>query len=789
MALPSEVNALLLGSGTEYQISRSLRFRSGASPNLSRTPAVAGSRTTYTFSYWFKRGTLSVNQTHFAVGTDGQNYFFLGFGFINNNDQLDMVWASGNVVTARRQTNRVFRDPSAWYHVVAVLDTNNATATSRVNLYINGVQETSFSASVDPTQGTNQHGWNTAVANYIGAALPTYAMHNDGYMAEVNFIDGQALTPSSFGYTDPKTGVWMPKAYLGTYGTNGFYLKFTDNSAATATAIGRDFSGNGNNWTPVNISVTPGVNDDSMIDTPTNYADGGNGRGNYAVWNPLLLQPTMSITNGNLTSQNTGTAARTTVATIGVNSGKWYWELTILGVTVLYAGITTLPPPAAGEYIGFTSTSWAYANNGQKINAASFTAYGATFTTNDVIGVALDMDAGTITFFKNGVSQGQAFSGITGTIFPAMSPNGVAGNGFHANFGQRTFAYTPPAGFRALNTQNFPTTNIQNGALAFDAALYTGTGAARSITGELFTPDLVWIKSRSATTDHAWYDAVRGPQLQLESNNNAAETNETTGLTAFNSGGFDIGSLAQINTNAASYVAWAWDAGSSTVTNTAGTLTAGVRANPAAGVSIVTWTHNGSTGTIGHGLGVAPRMIIAKTRNGANDWMVYAAPIGATAGLFLNLSNAQTTSSVIWNNTAPTSTVFSAGSTFSTNACVAYCFANVPGFSIIGSYIGNGSTDGPFVFCGFRPRWVMIKLASGIADWVMLDTAMNPFNVASLELYPNLNLAENAIAGPDLDFLSNGFKLRNTAAGQNTSGGTHIFAAFAENPFKIARAR
>lgn len=789
MALPSEVNALLLGSGTEYQIARSLRFRAAGSAYLTRTPTTGGSQTTCTWSGWVKR-TPGVQTTCFSAtnGAGGDNTSVSWF-LIGADNTISIVNFVANVFQCNVSSASLFRDPSAWYHLVFQWNTTNATAALRARAWVNGVEVTL--TGTQPAQ--NNTAWfNTTGLHAIGKdARNAQPVFTDGYMAEVNFIDGQALTPSSFGYTDPKIGVWMPKAYLGTYGTNGFYLRFTDNSGATATTIGRDFSGNGNNWTPLNISVTAGVNDDSMIDSPTNYADGGNGRGNYAVWNSLLLQDRMSITNGSLTSQNTASAARTTVATIGVNSGRWYWELTAFNAGALIsAGVSALPTPLAGEYIGFNATSWAYASNAQRINNLTFTAYGATYTTNDVIGVALDMNAGTLEFFKNGVSQGQAFNNLSGTLFPAMSPNTPASSvGFHANFGQRPFVYTPPAGFRALNTQNLPTTNIQNGALAFDAALYTGTGAARSITGELFTPDLVWIKSRSATTDHAWYDAVRGPQLQLESNNNAAETNETTGLTAFNSGGFNIGSLAQINTNAASYVAWAWDAGSSTVTNTAGTLTAGVRANPAAGVSIVTWTHNGSTGTIGHGLGVAPSMIIAKTRNGANDWMVYAAPIGATAGLFLNLSNAQTTSSVIWNNTAPTSTVFSAGSTFSTNACVAYCFANVPGFSIIGSYIGNGSTDGPFVFCGFRPRWVMIKLASGVADWVMLDTAMNPFNVASLELYPNLNLAENAIAGPDLDFLSNGFKLRNTSAGQNTSGGTHIFAAFAENPFKIARAR
>jgi len=338
-----------------------------------------------------------------------------------------------------------------------------------------------------------------------------------------------------------------------------------------------------------------------------------------------------------------------------------------------------------------------------------------------------------------------------------------------------------------------PTTYaIPDGRTVMAATLYTGTGATQtisnSVNGVSFQPDLVWVKGRSGATDHAWYDAVRGVQKQLESNNTAAETTETTGLTAFGTTGFTIGALAQMNTNAATYVGWQWSAGGSTVTNTSGSISAQVRANTTAGFSVATFTGTGSAATVGHGLGVAPQMVIAKTRNGVNDWFVYTQARGATKTLYLNLTNAEGTTSAAWNNTAPTSTVFTVGTTFSTNTCVAYCFAPVAGYSAFGSYTGNGSTDGPFVYLGFRPRWVMVKKSSAVDDWVIFDSARDTFNVVNDWLLPNSANAELTTAGSP-DILSNGFKLRSTSGATNASGATFIYMAFAENPFKYANAR
>jgi len=374
------------------------------------------------------------------------------------------------------------------------------------------------------------------------------------------------------------------------------------------------------------------------------------------------------------------------------------------------------------------------------------------------------------------------------------------------NFGQRAFAYTAPSGFKALCTQNLPTPTI--GATSttqandyFNTVLYTGTGSSLSVTGVGFQPDLVWIKGRSGATDHGWYDAVRGVQKQLESNTTTAETTETTGLTAFGSDGFTVGALAQLNTSTATYVGWNWNAGGSNATNTSGTITSTVRANTTSGFSIIRWVGTAANATVGHGLGAVPSMLIIKERGVIDNWGVYHVSVGNQRLLSLNSGNAQSgTSAAYWNNTTPTSTVFSVGTDNKTNGSnaagmICYAFAPVAGYSAFGSYIGNASTDGPFVYLGFRPRFIMIKAASNSNNWVMFDSARSPYNdgpSAMPVLYPNLSAVEDgAYPATPMDFLSNGFKLRISNAGYNLndSGYTFIYAAFAESPFKYALAR
>jgi hypothetical protein len=678
-----------------------------------------------------------------------------------------------------------------------VIDTTQATGSNRVKLYVNGVQQT-LTFSTTPSQNADL-AMNAASRMTLGTAYDTSSFL-DCYLTEVNFIDGLALDPSYFGFNNSDTGVWSPKQYTGTYGTNGFYLNFSDNSGTTSTTLGKDYSGNGNNFTPNNFSVTAGVGNDSLVDSPTSYGTdtgvGGEVRGNYCTWNPLHNK-SVTLTNGNLDGS---TSSGMVVGTIAVSSGKWYWECTPTDTTVQQLfGIIAVRNTSLPNYPGGSSDSYGYyATNGNKYNNSSSSSYGASYGNGDVIGVALDLDAGTLVFYKNGSSQGTAYSSLSGTFAPASGDG--ATNAWTANFGQRAFAYTAPSGFKALCTQNLPTPTI--GATSttqandyFDATVYTGTGSALTVTNSGMQPDWVWIKNRTSAGSSGLWDAIRGVNQRLISNlTNAEDTN--SGVSAFNSNGFSVGTAANYNTNGNSFIAWQWRASNAAgVTNTAGTITSTVSASTTSGFSIVTYTGNATAGaTVGHGLGVAPSMIIVKSRANATGWVVGHSNLNNGTNpwqwyLSLELTAAQGTTSLTWNNTAPTSTVFSLGSGSGTNpsaTMVAYCFAPVAGYSAFGSYTGNASTDGPFIYTGFRPRFIFGKDSGGTNNWWIFDSARDTYNVAGKILRPNLSDAE-LDSPPRVDLLSNGFKIRSVNLPNDAT--TYIYAAFAESPFKYALAR
>jgi len=342
------------------------------------------------------------------------------------------------------------------------------------------------------------------------------------------------------------------------------------------------------------------------------------------------------------------------------------------------------------------------------------------------------------------------------------------------------------------------TPTIPNGASFMAASLYTGTGstglAVSNLTNSVgFQPDFLWIKSRNTATNHMLVDSVRGVTKVLESDTTQAEGTSTggSGILTFDTSGFtngtDTSTAGSNNASGRTYVAWQWKAGGSAVSNTNGTITSSVSANTTSGFSIVTYTS--TTGTVGHGLGVAPAMIIIKPRNNTDQWTVGHVGLGGWQyGIPLNTTAATQTNTGFWNSTAPTSSVFSVGSWSNGFNMVAYCWAPIAGYSAFGSYTGNGSADGPFVYLGFRPRFIMIKRTDAVGNWEVLDSSRNPSNAANLALYPNLSNVEDT--SPTDDFLSNGFKIRTaTDSNQNTSGGTYIYAAFAENPFKYANAR
>lgn len=639
MGLPNEIHPFLItgNDANQYKVANSLRFRANNSAYLSRTPGSASNQTTFTWSGWVKLGTLSTYYL-FTGGTSSTNRFQIDF-YLN---ALEVSMNNGTWIINLLST-QVFRDPAAWYHVVVSVDTTQATSTNRVKLYVNGSQITSFQTSTYPTQNLSTP-VNSTVEHTIGQSKGGGGGYFDGYMAEVNFIDGQALTPSSFGYTDNLTNQWVPKQYTGTYGTNGFYLPFKDNSSTTTlgydvtngtgalttpyaasittnnsgwdtlgvrmllttgaiqqqgksfritlksgsnglniqgvkfgvkassgnawdftgdqvsvtfggattyslgsnstltsdwmvypsiinpssdyilalaigTTNGTTLSGSattgsirnytkagdynsgalttaptgysdagtaayfltalevqGNNWTPSGISVTSGVTYDVMRDSPTAYDDGGNNRGNYCTLNRLNITGSNAgnavISNGNLNlsypAASGGNAASVT-GTIGVSIGKWYFEVFITAFNpapyngYMVIGVTRLGSTRLGYFGSNDGTVAGYKNNQ---NTSTNSAYGANYTVGDMIGVALDMDNGTLTFYKNNVSQGVAFSGINssypGEYFPIISNDGgsSAPTTYDANFGQRPFSYTPPAGFKALNSFNLPNPSL-----------------------------------------------------------------------------------------------------------------------------------------------------------------------------------------------------------------------------------------------------------------------------------------------------------------------------------------
>jgi hypothetical protein len=780
-------NLLLTGGGAEgYQISRSVRTRASASAYFNRTPASATNRRTWTWSGWVKRGSLS---------TANNQYLFSAVPTASVRDAILFNTSSGLSVFANDAssawlvTTQVFRDPSAWYHIVVAVDTTQATSSNRIKVYLNGTQITSFSTATYPTQNYDW-GVNNNVRHTIGddaANAPTGLYHFDGYQTEVNFIDGQALTPSSFGETDTITGVWKPKAFSGTYGTNGFYLNFSDNSAATAAAIGKDSSGNGNNWTPNNISVTSGVTYDSMLDVPTLSATASN----HCVWNAVAAYSGSFLSSGNLDFANNSGTHRSAIATIGASSGKWYWEMS--NVTNGNCGISS-NASTTSSFLGDTAAGYGFVYDGNRYNNGSSTSGYVTYSSSDVLGFALDMDAGTLTIYKNGASPVTGVTGLTGTWFPATGRTGQTSSS--VNFGQRPFSSTPPTGFKALNTYNLPDSTITNGAAYMAATTYTGNLTGQSITntasGASFQPDLVWIKSRSAATDHKLTDSVRGVTNALISNTTGAETTDLTGVTAINSNGFTVGASTVYNNTGVTYVGWQWKAGGSAVSNTSGSITSSVSAGATQGFSVVTYTGTGANATVGHGLGVAPKMIITKPRNSADNWISWHTSLGATGYIYLNLINASATAATVWNSTLPTSTVFSIGTSSNINSSgqtqVAYCFSEVAGYSKFGSYTGNGSADGTFVYLGFRPKFVLFKRTDSLASWGMHDASRDTYNEVGKTLYPDGSSAEDA-STRIMDFLSNGFKCRQNNADSNASGATYIYAAFAENPTKYALAR
>ena len=807
-------------------IRRSLRFNPSDRTYLEKTFSSAGNRRTWTFSFWLKRVETGRNSFIFSpqVGGDGSNESRL---YITSDDQLRVYdsGGSGGYIVARAAA--LLRDVSSWYHCVVAIDTTQSTDSNRGKFYINGVQQEIDTSGFHQWGNQNQQmGWGNNNRHRIGSDGYQNSF-SDGmiiadYLAEVHYINGLQLDASYFGFTEPQTGIWTPKKYIGNYGTNGLYLDFSDNSATTATTLGRDRSGNANNFTPTNFSVAAGEGNDSLEDTPTN---------NFITLNPLhRFTHNCEFSNGNLKATGPNQNFPGAAANIALSSGKWYYEFQINTKTsVPMCGV------CKNDYVSGGAGRVLYRAGGHYVmHDGSEPTDPDSFDVGDIIGVAIDLDdtLGNIRFYKNGTLQtvnsnlnslkSQLSISTLGGLLPyiQMYHNDVC----TVNFGQRPFSYTPPSGHIKLtsNTNNnsldFSTPSILDPKEHFDTLLYT-TGSSNGTfthTGVGFKPDLMWIKCRNAGEHNFLIDSVRGDQAItnkfLRTSDAGGEgTNGVNGTTWTTiDGGFTVTETSIDNSSGGgeiyyasrNYVVWCWKAGGSSntfnvdgkgyasasaagITDGSIALT-GASVNREAGFSIIKYTGGGSAGTIGHGLDNVPKWIITKRLSGSEDWKVYHPSLSGGYFLKLNAQQQQTSNTDVYPDTDPTTTVYSVGSHDSvsgnSDTYVAYCWAEIPGYSKFGMYTGNANDNGTFVYTGFRPAWIVIKNRdAGGFDWVLQDNKRSPFNLCDNKLNPNNNATEQTNYDK-LDMLSNGFKIRQNADGSNANGAEYVYMAFAEQP-------
>ena len=786
----------------DYSIDQSLRFEDGENPYLTKTFSSSGG-TIFTFSCWVKLGNIGTSRC-------------LLQGYSNSSNFAQIVLYSGNYIgmySATSGTARLFaytqalqRDPSAWYHIVVKF--NGSSGSEEFKIYVNGENQTLTTSTALSAHQSNIGNNN---AHYIGNNF-NQSLDMDGYMAEVHFIDGTALDASSFGET--KAGIWIPKRYSGSYGTNGFYLDFADGSA-----LGDDESGNANDFTASGLAAT-----DVVLDSPTN---------NWATMNPLNGDGGTTWKEGNLelSTANKGNNA----STFFMESGKWYWEATGEG----YVGaVCAFDKGAYTDTISISgSDSIGYYTNGTVYWGTGTDSTPATYTSSDIIGVAVNMDDGQISFYKNNTLQvtlnfSSTISRLATEGCYACFNNGSTSTTkvVNFNFGQDSsfagnktaqgntdangngdFYYSPPSGFLCLASVSLPDPAIdpaqdEEPADYFNTVLYSGNSSTNNITGVGFQPDWVWLKNRSSgSTAHRLYDSVRGSHKALFSTVSNAEFDESSwGFDSFDSDGFtlldDATNRLYFNQTGQNYVAWNWLAGGTASSNTDGSITSSVSANTKAGFSIVSFTGSGSAATVGHGLGATPDMIFVKNRSATGNWFVWHRSVTSGNGkyLYLDLTNALSgpASTKAWDSTNTTTqsstTTFDVGANTGVNGSgndyVAYLFSEVDGYSKVGSYSGNGSADGTFIYTGFRPAWVMVKKSSATQSWAIMDNKRQAsFNDVDARLFADLSNAEST--GEACDFVSNGFKIRSTFSSTNSSGATYIYLAFAEQPFKYSNAR
>jgi len=778
-------------------IAKSCMFNDDDSPYLTRTQdsGTGDQKRKATFSWWFKRGSsFGTEMIHIAAAASSR--LLVRFDTSNR-----MVFRLTNGTTEyQKVTNRTFEDTSKWYHCHWQIDASQSTATDRSKVWIDGDQITSWSSDSNPGQNTDVVGLSDGTTQRVSGTSHSTGQYFDGYLAEFNYCDGVITTVDNFGITDTSTGRWIPKALTGiTYGSNGFRLQF-----GTSSALGDDTSGNTNDFSSSGL-----VASDQTTDSPTQNFPTVSVEGPY-------IGSKQATAEGGLKIVMTAGSGYPVVRPLKEipQSGKWYWEVkaeqvgNIVGIQNACYGVLDLnlkdvngldvDKPFTRQIGGMGLEMSAGAIFTGLLTSAGKTATDFTIgSTNmgddDYIVFAFDMDNGkawwgwndssagssVVWFANDGGTDGNPSTGANPTVtfkpsnhrfVPAQggfAPGSSDGAGstyasnFIYNFGSKSFAFTAPTGFGKLSQENFPET-------------------AKGMS------DFVWVKNRDqGSNSHGLTDSSRGASKVSFSNSTDAEQTYVKGLTKFLKGGYSCGEFQYINGSGDSLVSWNWVANSGTTSsNGDGNVTCTLQVNDTAKFSIQTWTNTGAgTKTIGHGLGVKPGLIIQKRLDTTSNWFTYHHSLTGN-GSYLHLNTTDTTQTGSdFANTEPTSSVFSSNASGSSSATfVSYCFAEVDGYSKFGKYTANNSTDGPFVYTGFKPAFVMVKNIDSAYSWFMFDNKRDTFNPVSHFLAADQTTVYSSQTV--MDFLSNGFKIRiGNASGANHLTNSHIYMAFAEHPF------
>jgi hypothetical protein len=764
-------NAQWFNKTEAYTIDQSCRFNDDDSAYLSKTWGSAGNQTVWTVSVWVKRGNITSTQYIFGANNANDNFAFR----FNSSDQLE-VWDYTSGYQLRLATTAVYRDVGSWYHIVFAYDSTPSTpSSSSIKLFVNGEQVTAFGTATYPSQN-EETWWNDNVLQTICShALSPYETGLDGYLSEFVFIDGLALEADSFGETNSDTGQWVPKSVSGlTFGTNGFLLAFQDSSA-----LGDDTSGNGNDFASSGLAAA-----DQTPDSPTL---------NRAVLNAAQdgSSATAVMSEGNTRVAVSGSTRIQRMSTIPL-VGKVYWEVLSVDNTQNIAGIcdNTVFPMEYNDFQELLPPHVMVYDNANLWYNSSYTTYSQPSNGQRRM-FAFDADTGELWGGVNGTWHNSgdpaAGTGEVGTVGTTTTWFIVIGGKSDADqqliLGSGNMSHTVPSGFTAdLDVSQLADPTIADPSGSFQSTIYTGDGATTLAVNQggnsTFTPDFVWVKNRDQADAHLLFDLPRGVTNYLISNTGGGQATGADTVESFDSDGFTVGDDVRVNTSGEKYVGWQW------------------LESDTAGFDVFTFTGTGSAHTISHSLGVVPELIIIKNQNITSDWWVYHAAntsAPATDYLVLNGTDTTTDSATAWNDTAPTSSVFTVGTASNVNgdgnSHIAYIFAPVESFSKFGSYTGNGNADGPFVWCGFRPAFIVEKNTNSADDWVMWDNQRNPYNVSGTVLKPNTSGAETTATSKYIDFLSNGFKLRASDTGVNGNGNVHCFWAFSDTPFKTATAR